>query len=287
MFSFLCKICLAVCCSSLYAGSHWNEEQVVDYVHHSELQRRSSWHLLSQVAFKGNENVLDVGCGDGRNTAWIARLVRQGSVIGIDPSEAMISWAKKQYHPFDFPNVEFVEGDASHLPKGLYDVITSLFSLHIVNDKQSAVQGFYDHLSGGGFLYAVMPPVHTNLEFSEAVRETMENFRWHSYFKDFKSTFRFENLQAYIEYFENAGFTILHAKDVPAVDPFVNREEAINWFRGTWPHIHYLPSELHKEFLGDMVDLYIQKRPTACTNDGVIYFYWGHYEMIAQKNSLP
>jgi|GEM_PF-5791685 len=109
--------------TSLFAGSHWDEEQVVDYVHHSELQRRSSWHLLSQIKFDGNENVLDVGCGDGRNTAWIAWLVRQGNVIGIDPSVSMIAWAKKQYHPFEFPNLTFADGDANHLPEGIFDTL--------------------------------------------------------------------------------------------------------------------------------------------------------------------
>lgn len=266
-----------------FAGSHWNEEQVVDYVHYSEFQRRSSWHLLSQVTFNGDENVLDVGCGDGRNTAWIAWLVRKGNIIGIDPSDAMISWAKKQYHPFEFPNVLFVQGDANHLPKGQFDIITSFFSLHIVKERQLAIQGFYDQLSDRGYVIAVIPPVTNNSEFEEAIHETMNDSRWQSYFKSFQSTFRFEDLQEYIKYFENAGFSIVHAKNVPSVDPFVNREEAINWFRGTWPHIHYLPKELHKAFLNDMIDCYIRKRPTACSNDGVIYFYWGHYEIIAQK----
>jgi len=272
--------------SSLHARSHWDEEQVVDYVHYSELQRRSSWHLLSQVSFRGDENVLDVGCGDGRNTAWIARLVRQGNVTGIDPSKDMISWAQKQYHPFDFPNISFIQGDANHLPTGQFDVITSLFSLHIVKDRQSAMQGFFDHLTEGGYVFAVTPPAPNNAEFAEAVHETMHDSRWLDYFKHFQSPFRFEELHAYIKYFENAGFSVLHAKDVAAVDPFVNRDEAINWFRGTWPHIHYLPGELQREFIGEMIDRYIEKRSSACSQEGVIYFYWGHYEFIAQKKGI-
>lgn len=116
-------ILLVVFSGSLYGGSQWNEEQVVDYLYHSDYQRRASWHLLSQVRFKGDEKVLDVGCGDGRNTAWLARLVRKGHVIGIDPSDAMITWAKKQYHPFEFPNISFIDGDANRLPKGLFDII--------------------------------------------------------------------------------------------------------------------------------------------------------------------
>jgi trans-aconitate 2-methyltransferase len=275
----------AIFSTSLFAGSHWDEEQVVDYVHHSELQRRSSWHLLSQVTFDGDENVLDVGCGDGRNSAWIAWLVRQGNVIGIDPSVAMITWAKKQYHPFEFPNLVFTDGDANHLPEGIFDTITSFFSLHVVEDKQAAIRGFFDTLSEKGRVIAVIPPIAKNLEFAEAVRDTMQNPHWKGYFKDFQSTFRFENLDTYVNFFKNAGFSILQAQDVPSVDPFVNREEAINWFKGTWPHIHYLLKEFRTDFISEIIDRYIEKRPTACTEDGVLYFYWGHYEIVAQKGS--
>ncbi len=268
---------------SLLSGSHWNENQISDYVHYSELQRRSTWHLLSQIKFNGDESILDVGCGDGRNTAWMAYLVRKGNVIGIDPSDAMLNWAKKQYHVFEFPNLTFVEGDANRLPKQTFDVITSFFSLHVVQEKQSAIQGFYDQLKDDGFVIAVIPPPPKNVEYTDALLETMQDVRWKPYFKNFHSTFLREDLESYIRYFENAGFHILHAKEVPSVDPFVNREEAVNWFMGTFPHVHYLPKQLGKVFFDDAIDRYIQKRPSAYSQDGVLYFYWGHYEIIAQK----
>jgi trans-aconitate 2-methyltransferase len=266
-----------------YAGEHWDEEQVTAYVHHSELQRCASWHLLSRVQFQGNERVLDVGCGDGRNSAWLSWQLRQGSVIGIDPSKAMLSWAKKQYHPLDFPNLSFMDGDAYLLPKGLFDVITCFYSLHMVQDKQSAIQGFFHQLKPGGRVIVTLPASNTNQEWSEAIGETMGDIKWKSYFKDFKTPFRFEKLEAFIRYFEEAGFSIVHAKYVPSIDPFINRKEAILWFLGTFPHIHYLPKELQGEFFGDMIDRYIEKRPSAYSEDGVIYFYWGHDEIIAEK----
>ncbi len=267
----------------LNAGTHWDEEQVSAYVHHSELQRRSSWQLLSQIQFSGNEHVLDVGCGDGRNTAWLAMLVRKGEVIGIDPTHAMIDWAKKQYHPQEFPNLLFFEGDANNIPDATFDVISSLFSLHMVSDKQAAIQNFHDHLSEGGRVIAVIPPISSNPEFGQAVVETMQAIRWKGYFNDFTSTFKQESLQNYIQYFQNSGFTILHAKYAPSVDPFVNKTEAIEWFKGTWPHMNYVPKELCNEFFGEIIDRYIEKRPDALSSEGVIYFYWGRYELIAQK----
>ena len=40
--------------------------------------------LISQLQLRGDEKILDVGCGDGRITAEISKLLSQGYVIGID-----------------------------------------------------------------------------------------------------------------------------------------------------------------------------------------------------------
>ena len=264
---------------------HWNEPQVLDYVHYSELQRRSSWLLLSQIKFKGTEAILDVGCGDGRNSATMSCLVPEGFVIGIDPSVSMLKWAKKQYHPFEYPNLFFQEGDANCLPNKTFDLITSFFSLHIVKDKQAAILGFYDHLTKGGQVIAVIPPIpQANPEFSESIQETMQSVRWQGYFEGFQTTFRFEDLEDYKRYFEQAGFALVRAQNAPSVDPFVNIDEYINWFLGTWPQIHRIPKDLRRTFVLDIVDRYLTLRPDRCSEEGVITFHWGRYEIIAQKN---
>ncbi len=266
------------------SGSHWNEEQVALYVNASELQRRSSWQLLSQVKFSGNEQVLDVGCGDGRNSAWISRLVRDGTVVGIDPSEAMISWAKKQYHSQDFPNLRFGNGDANSFPGESFDVITAFFSLHIVKDLPGAAKEFYTHLNKGGEVIAVIPPKPSlNPPFDEAIKETISSERWSPYFAQFRPTFVFSDLEDYRRAFEEAGFTVTRAEFVPSVDPFVTKREFANWFTGTWPYMHYLPEEERIAFAEEIADRFAKKRPEALSPEGAYSFYWGRLELLAKK----
>ena len=50
--------------------------------------------LISELSLKGNERVLDLGCGDGVNTALIAEALPNGEVVGIDASKGMIDTAK-------------------------------------------------------------------------------------------------------------------------------------------------------------------------------------------------
>lgn len=52
--------------------------------------------------------VIEVGCGTGRNTAWLAE--RAAEIIGLDFSEAMLAKARAR---LDHPHVRFVQHDVS------------------------------------------------------------------------------------------------------------------------------------------------------------------------------
>ena len=60
----------------------------------SDLQQWLAREALAGLSFTGRERVLDVGCGDGRITAAIARQLSAGSVLGIDPSPRMVEAAR-------------------------------------------------------------------------------------------------------------------------------------------------------------------------------------------------
>lgn len=276
---------LSIFFAQVLSGSHWTSEQVVQYVHHSELQRRSSWQLLSQIKFLGTEDVLDIGCGDGRNTAWISCWVKNGSTTGIDPCVPMIEWAQKQYAPQEFSNLSFYLGDFFSMPsEQMYDVITSFFSLHIVEDKEAALKQVYQKLKPGGRFVAVAPPFNTNPTYDQAFQATQKDPKWSGYFTAYKPSFLFVDVDTYQTLLENAGFTDVQVAFRPSVDPFVDKEEFIAWFLGTFPHMHYLPKEQRALFVEDVLQRYAQLRPEAFSSDGVVRGFWGRIEMTAKKS---
>jgi SAM-dependent methyltransferase len=62
-------------------------------------RERYDWTLLTEIelfrnAVKGCKKVLDIGCGTGHPSMYIAEDV--GSIIGIDKSERMIEIAKNR-----------------------------------------------------------------------------------------------------------------------------------------------------------------------------------------------
>jgi trans-aconitate 2-methyltransferase len=68
----------------------WN---AADYAANSAAQQIWARELIAQLRLRGDEHILDVGCGDGKVTAELARAVPKGSVTGIDASPEMIAFA--------------------------------------------------------------------------------------------------------------------------------------------------------------------------------------------------
>ena len=64
-------------------------------------RHQKSWGeaLLQELTLQGTERVLDLGCGDGVVTAWLAARVPHGSVVGIDKSASMIAKAQQLQGP--------------------------------------------------------------------------------------------------------------------------------------------------------------------------------------------
>ena len=106
-----------------------------DYELHSSGQRRWARELIAKLSLEGTEELLDIGCGDGKVTAEIAGLLGEGRVIGIDSSESMIALATTRYPPADHSNLSFRLMDAVNMHfDGLFDVVFSNAALHWVRN---------------------------------------------------------------------------------------------------------------------------------------------------------
>jgi len=69
--------------------------------------------FLDWIAPKPGQRWLDVGCGNGAFTQLIAEQCAPSSLVGIDPSDAQLDFARK--HPL-LESVSFVNADAMALP---------------------------------------------------------------------------------------------------------------------------------------------------------------------------
>ncbi len=112
-------------------------------------QQRWGASVLGRLLLRGNELVLDAGCGTGRVTALLLERLPEGRVIAIDASRRMLEAASQNLAGHG-RKVEFVEADLGQ-PLPLREKVDAVFStaaFHWVADHDA----LFDNLA------AVMSP---------------------------------------------------------------------------------------------------------------------------------
>jgi trans-aconitate 2-methyltransferase len=138
--------------------------------------------LISDLALKGNERVLDLGCGDGTNTAILAELLPNGEVVGIDASRGMIAAA----NPKQKANLRFLLMDIDELEfKNEFDVIYSNATLHWVKDHRHLLTNVFQALRRGGILRFNFAADGNCSSFFKVIRKAMKHEDFSSHFIDF------------------------------------------------------------------------------------------------------
>ena len=109
----------------------WN---AVDYAKNSLAQLAWARELMEKLLLRGNESLLDIGCGDGKITAQLASATT-GYVLGIDSSSGMIQIASEKFSDTNYPNLSFAQMDAADIQLSeKFDVAFSNAALHWIGD---------------------------------------------------------------------------------------------------------------------------------------------------------
>jgi trans-aconitate 2-methyltransferase len=128
----------------IYATNRWDAQTYDDVSRLVQYQ----WgrQVLEWRKWKGNELVMDAGCGSGLLTNLLARRVPRGKVYAVDVDPNMIMQARRNLK--DLENVELIQSDIADvkLPTKL-DVIFSNAVLHWLHDHTQVFQHFWDLLN--------------------------------------------------------------------------------------------------------------------------------------------
>lgn len=147
----------------------WDGEH---YKKNSSPQEQGALKIINEARFTGNENVLDIGCGDGKITAEITQKVPYGQVFGIDASPSMIDQAKKYYS--NVGNLSFYVKNATDFCFDTkFDYIFSFFALHWVKNKTKVFQLVFDVLKNNGCFLGLLP---TGL--NQSLGEVLNRAKW-------------------------------------------------------------------------------------------------------------
>src|SRR5215469_3511747 len=107
--------------------------------------------VLARLQLRGDETVLDAGCGTGRITAWLLERLPHGRVVAVDLDPQMVSLARQRL-PAGTTVIESGLLDLS-LPERV-DVIFSTATFHWVLDQDELFARLATLLRPGGRLVA-------------------------------------------------------------------------------------------------------------------------------------
>ncbi len=189
-----------------------------DHIHHgyweadesvTDAQIKLIRKLIELAKIKPGSRVLDIGCGVGGSSVWLAKNF-QCSVLGLTLSPVQAKIATQRARRFKVSDAtEFRVADANHLdvPSETFDVIWVIeCSEHLV-DKAEFIQRCYDALKPGGVM-AVCAWVDesTTLEGKRLVADVCDRMICPS----------LGRLEDYERWMKQSGFKNVVAKDITA-----------------------------------------------------------------------
>jgi trans-aconitate 2-methyltransferase len=137
-------------------GGDWDAEA---YDRLSDPQLGWGTTVLERLALRGDETVLDAGCGSGRVTQKLLERLPGGRVVAFDASSTMLEEARRRLAPAG-ERVAFVHADLLDLTAqllgddALLDAVFSTATLHWIHDHDRLFTSLARVLRPGGRLVA-------------------------------------------------------------------------------------------------------------------------------------
>jgi trans-aconitate 2-methyltransferase len=246
--------------SELRKSREWN---AAEYHRLSAPQFQWGQRVLSELRLRGDECVLDAGCGTGKLTRSLLENLPKGRVVGLDVSRNMVQHARQNLHAEFGKHAEFVAADLLALPfRAVFDGIFSTASFHWVLDHDALYRNLYASLKPGGWLHAQCGGGDNLTRLRERVRALSQTEEFAPYLGCFSEPWLFSSAHAAAERLQAAGFEEIQTNLEPAAFAVASLEEFKDYLRTFVLHRHLelLPDPAH-------VERYLQQLATQCAQD--------------------
>jgi trans-aconitate 2-methyltransferase len=248
-------------------SDHWNAD---GYSKNSTMQFTAFMNLLSDYPFRSNENVLDIGCGDGKITYEIAKNLSNGTVTGIDSSQSMIDYAIANYSQnnlfFETYNAELL---FAYNKK--FDTIVSSFCLQWITNKFAVFEGIKKCLNINGRFIILLPI--KNPTTAKIRKEMLKKEKWRALFQNYVDPTLSADDLMYHEYIKNAGLKLEKYTEEKVITTFKDKHSLKKFIAAITAHLSHLPTEaLREEFMSELMDNYMREIPSNKLNECFIHY---------------
>ncbi len=232
--------------------ARWNPE---NYAANSQGQAIWANELIAKIGLRGDEAILDIGCGDGKITDALSRLTYK-ETIAIDLSAEMVAFAQSH-----FKTPLFMQMDAQQLTfDARFDVVFSNAALHWVANHEAVVRGIYRALKPGGKAVLQMGGKGNAAAVFAALEKVKVSYA--RYFEGFQAPYTFCSNRQYTLWLKDAGFREYHAALLEKEMVHENVDAFKGWLHTTWfPFIQRVPEAMQAAFVDAWVTAYLDTRP--------------------------
>lgn len=201
--------------------------------------------VLSRLRLRGDEVVLDAGCGTGRLTAELLEALPRGRVVGVDMSQNMLDSAQQHLAQFG-SRVSLVACDLLHMPfEREFDGIVSTAAFHWVLDHDRLFENLRRALRPGGWLEAQCgggANVARLRSRADALAATPE---FAQFFADFREPWLFQDAAGAAKGLRRTGFVDVETSVEAAPTPLGGAQEYSEFVRNIIlrRHLENIPTE--------------------------------------------
>jgi trans-aconitate 2-methyltransferase len=203
--------------------------------------------VLDRLELRGDETVLDAGCGTGRVTRLLAERLPNGHVIGVDGAPSMIEVARANLEDLA-ERVTLIQEDLLELE--LADPVDAVFSnatFHWVVDHDRLFRRLYAALRPGGVVRAQCGGEGNVAEWKRALEVVERDERFTAYLEGMPPTHYFASAADTQARLEATGFVDIRAwlerRTVSPPEPRAFARAA-----GLSNHLARVPADLQDQF---------------------------------------
>jgi trans-aconitate methyltransferase len=201
------------------------------------------------LQLRGDEVVLDAGCGTGRLTAELLEALPQGRVVGIDLSRNMLHSAREHLGQFG-SRVSLVACDLLRLPfEQAFDGIVSTAAFHWVLDHDQLFANLRRALVPGGWLEAQCGGGPNLVRLRGRANALAATPKFAAFFEGFREPWLYEDAAGAAQTLRRAGFVDVETSTEAAPTVLEDAPHYKEFVRNIMMHGHLenIPAENDRE----------------------------------------
>ena len=202
--------------------------------------------VLERLPLRGDETVLDAGCGSGRVTRMLLERLPRGRVVAVDSAASMVEHARAALDP---AQATVFQADLTELE--LDEAVDAAFSnavFHWIQDHDALFERLHAALTPGGRLVAQCGGKGNVRRFHDAASQEAAEEPYAEHFAGWRGPWNFASAEETAESLERAGFTEVETW----LEPYpVTPPDPTGFLRTVClgPHLEQLPEDLRSGYV--------------------------------------